>query len=484
MSVKPCASTVDFIAFHAVHHPTRVAILLDGQRVTYHKLCRDISKTMTALEELGPQQGEVFAVETPIFYAHWLLVLALDALGVCSLSFEAGEIEYIEDTLSTVDRVLSAQNSVPSIASNWHHLDQSWWQRTFNGIPSAAVKARDMDPNSPLRLVKSSGTTGDIKAMIQSRGVHEVRIHRSQMHSSFGPATRYFLTMGFSVQAFHLEASVCLRAGGTCVYESRLTKLQALRRHKVTDASFLPRDLTRVLDGVPKSFNKRNQLRISTLGAPVSNSMRRRVTELLGARLVESYGTNETGVICRMKADGTGTAIPNVQVQTVNDDGNPVFGETGYVRVKSDGCVDGYVNDPDLTRKKFRDGWFYPGDVAIMQNPHTLRLLGRADDLINVGGLKVSPRKIEQDILSDLPVADAALAMIDDEQKNAQLYLAVVLNEGDDLDEITNRLREVLSKDFNSAKIVAVQSIPRTDTEKVQGYKLRQVIKRHLDGRP
>jgi len=182
-----------------------------------------------------------------------------------------------------------------------------------------------------------------------------------------------------------------------------------------------------------------------------------------------------------MRPDSIGTVIPGVQVETVDDEDQPVFDAPGFVRVKSNGCVEAYLDSPDGTREKFRDGWFYPGDMAVMRDRRTLLLLGRADDLINVGGVKVSPRTFEDDLVKSLQVDDAALAIVDDDQGKPQYWLAVVPTDGEAVADIAGRAADVLPTKLRSVKLIGVKAIPRTETGKIQRYKLNQTLKHHQE---
>ncbi len=477
--ITACASTVDYIGFHAAQNPRRYAILLNGVGVTYEKFDRDVAKMTAALEKFGPQSGQIYAVESSDFYTHWLIVLALDALGVCTLSYVPSEIEAIGDALAKVDMAICTSDGIPDCVARVHILDPAWAKRVSEAVPVVPIQPRVTDPNAALRLVKSSGTTGQVKTMIHTRAIHEARLQRSQMHLGFGKNSRYLMTMGFSIQASHLEATGCIRAGGTCVYEDRIPLHDALAKYDISEALFLPKVLLQLLNGIPKNYKKRDRLRIMTLGAPVSKPVRKRVTDLLGATVLESYGTNESGTICRMQADSIGAVIPGVQVETVNDDDQPVFNTPGFVRVKSSSCVDAYLDAPGGTREKFRDGWFYPGDMAVMRDRRTLLLLGRADDLINVGGVKVSPRTFEDDLVQNLQVVDAALAIVDDDQGKPQYWLAVVPREDEAVADIAVRAADVLPAKLQVVKLIGVKAIPRTETGKIQRYKLNQALK-HL----
>lgn len=476
---SPSPSTVDVIARHAARQPGKIAIQLKGDGVTYERLHRDIAKMAGALEKLGLRPGQAAAVEATNFYLHWLILLAFDALGVATLSYAAAETPLVESTLGLMDLVMCPPGLGPKRAKRVHVVDQAWIDSIAAMAPPPPLRPVRAGPDAPFRIVKSSGTTGHVKAMVQSRSVHDARLERSQLYCRFGPETRYFVAMGFSVQAYHLDATSCLRAGGTCIIDDREPLVHAFAKYAISDVLLLPKVLLDLLDEMSPDTVKAPSLRVFVLGAPVSKTVRRRAAERLGAALWESYGTNETGAVCRMDADGTGIVVPGVRVETVDDDGQPVYGEAGRVRIQSDGCVPGYLDDPDASRAMFRDGWFYPGDIAVMDDSRTLRLVGRDDDLLNIRGIKYAPHALEETLARELPVADAAVTVIDDADGIATVWVAIVPAGADGAAQVKDRLAALLPKLLGTVKVAALDAIPRTSTGKIRRAALNEILRRH-----
>src|SRR5262249_52790959 len=110
-----------------------------------------------------------------------------------------------------------------------------------------------------------------------------------------------------------------------------------------------------------------------------------------------------------------GSVLPRVQVEVVDEHNQPLpFGEVGQIRVKTDCMVDGYVDDPEATRRKFRNGWFYAGDLGVVHGTHRLQVTGRSDDLMNIGGSKFSPSALEDLVLKSVDVGDVGVCSIPD----------------------------------------------------------------------
>jgi len=472
----PHPSTVKYIAIHAARQPHNIVLLLNGREITYDAFHRNIGKMVAALKHIGLRQSQTVGVETSNSYLHWLVLLACDALDVGTMSYDHTEIPAIKVTLAKLDLVLCSPEWEPQDAKRVHHMDHAWIDAFLAIEPALPIEPIASDPDAPLRIVKSSGTTGTIKTMIQTRGVHEARLARSQQHCGFTANTRYFVALGFSVLAYHLDATACIRAGGACVFDDREPLINALGKYAITDILLLPKTLIELLNGVPESYVKSNRLRIFVLGAPVSKTVHGRVSELLSAELSESYGTNEAGAVCRMDPDGAGTVVPGVRVEVTADDDAPVFGKPGRIRIQSDGCVSGYLDDPETTEQMFRNGWFYPGDIGIMQDSRTLKIVGREDDLLNVRGIKYAPQPMEDKLIRELPITDACLTVLNDKDGIANVRIAIVPDDPGSIPYIEKNLSSLLPSTFGLVTVTVLKSIPRTNTGKIQRGKLKRIL--------
>ena len=97
-------------------------------------------------------------------------------------------------------------------------------------------------------------------------------------------------------------------------------------------------------------------------------------------------------------------------MEIVGESGNILaYGSEGIVRVRTREIVNGYVGDPEQSAVKFREGWFYPGDIGYIKEDGMFVVTGRQELLLNIGGDKINPEKIE-DVLKQYPdVYDAAV---------------------------------------------------------------------------
>ncbi len=478
-------ATVDYIGYHAARRPDKVALIKKGQETTYAAFHSDIGKMIATLQEFGLRAGQKIGiehhspeVEVSNFYVHWLVVLALEALDIITLSYIRSGSEVTQKILADMDLVMHFPGGELSGVRRSHLMDISWLKSVQDREPQFPPRAGLGDPDTPLRIVMSSGTTGSPKQIMHTRKILHLRADQKQFHHGFNRHSRYYVTLGFHIQAYHQDATACVRVGGTCVYAPGEYSDTAdnLVKYAITHVTFLPSALVGVLDCLPENYTKTPNLRIVTIGAPVSTAVRDRVYRLLANELAEIYSSNETSTICVMDGNGSGTIMPGVCVNIVNDEDQPVIGAPGPVRVRTPSMVSGYFGNPDSTRQKFQDGWFYPGDLAIMPDQHTLNLIGRTDDLLNAGGVKFSPQALEEKLRDNLPVKDVCLTTIADEQEGNQVWVVFVPQEPDDFSEISEGIKSLLPKSIGRSTILSVPEIPRTTTGKVQ----RNILNRNL----
>ena len=122
-----------------------------------------------ALGSFGLQPGHVVGVEIPSFYVHWLIVLAFETLGVATFSYAKAEIHLLEDALATVDLVMCAPGGELPEAERTHFIDECWLESVFSGTPESPLAVSPVHQITPIRVIKSSGTTGSHKRMHLTR---------------------------------------------------------------------------------------------------------------------------------------------------------------------------------------------------------------------------------------------------------------------------------------------------------------------------
>jgi malonyl-CoA/methylmalonyl-CoA synthetase len=140
--------------------------------------------------------------------------------------------------------------------------------------------------------------------------------------------------------------------------------------------------------------------------------------------------------------------------------------------VRGPNVFSGYWRNPDATASAFDDGWFKTGDLAHRSSDGYYTLSGRVSDLIISGGFNIYPREIEELLLEQPGVRDAAVVGAPDARRG-EVPVAYVVSDGD-IDTV--RLREACGRELASFKVprgfVQVDALPRNALGKVQKHLL------------
>ena len=173
---------------------------------------------------------------------------------------------------------------------------------------------------------------------------------------------------------------------------------------------------------------------IESGAAPLPQADMLRLCELLPkTRLYNTYASTETGIIAtynyndgRCMANCLGRPMPHSRVLITPE---------GLIACQGDTLMSGYVGDPELTATILRDDTVFTSDIGTLDEEGMLHLSGRASDVINVGGFKVSPIEVEEVAMSNPMVSDCICISAAHPVTGRALKLLVVTSPGQTLDK-------------------------------------------------
>ena len=143
------------------------------------------------------------------------------------------------------------------------------------------------------------------------------------------------------------------------------------------------------------------------------------------------------------KIGSIGKNIPGVYLEVFNENGVPVKpGEIGEIVAKGDNIMVGYYKDTKSTKEVFKNGWLYTGDIATIDDEGYIYVMGRKKEIIKVGGNRVSPKEIEEVILTVTEVVDCSVSEVHDELLGEAIKATVVLSGAHD----HNLMHEIILK--------------------------------------
>jgi len=165
--------------------------------------------------------------------------------------------------------------------------------------------------------------------------------------------------------------------------------------------------------------------------------------------------------------------VPQRAVEIVSESGHSVsVGEIGRLRVKTKGGPTGYLGNEPATEIHFKDGYFYPGDMAITRADGRIALQGRFTDVINVRGEKIFPGPIEDRLCDLLGVSGICLFSMQNEAGDEELYVAIETPTAIERERMSAALKDALST-YPTVHIRHARSLPRNP----MGKMLRQAVR-------
>ena len=300
-----------------------------------------------------------------------------------------------------------------------------------------------MDGESPAALVYTSGTTGVSKGAILTHNNFAVNAANLLEAWRITSTDRFLLALPL----FHVHA---LGNGLHCwLFSGCRMRLLERFEHEKAAAEFLdfrptlffgvPTIYVRLLETPPETAREIGRsMRLFVSGsAPLPAQVLEDFRKLFGHTILERYGMTETIMNISNPYDGerrpgsVGFPLPGVQARILNREGQDVpDGETGELYLKGPNVFPGYWRREDATRAAFVDGWFKTGDLAQRSPDGYYTLCGRRSDLIISGGFNIYPREIEEFLMEQPEVAEAAVAAEPDRVRG-EVPVAYIVPRGD-----------------------------------------------------
>jgi benzoate-CoA ligase family protein len=220
-------------------------------------------------------------------------------------------------------------------------------------------------------------------------------------------------------------------------------------------------------------------------GEALPEEIYRRWRERFGVEVIDGIGTTEILHIFLSNRPGaarpgsSGQAVPGYEAAIVDDDGRPVpAGEMGNLRVKGDSTMAYYWNKHDKTKDTLFGPWIQTGDKYSRDQDGYFWYAGRADDMLKVGGIWVSPVEVEGTLIKHAAVLEAAVVGKEDSDRLVKPQAFVVLKEPAQAsatlaEELKAFVKDKIAPYKYPRWIEFVSELPKTATGKIQRFKLR-----------
>jgi malonyl-CoA/methylmalonyl-CoA synthetase len=346
---------------------------------------------------------------------------------------------------------------------------------TSDNLPEPAASDQrpqtDLDGDDPAAIIYTSGTTGASKGAVLTHNNFAANAVNLLAAWQITDRDRFLLPLPL----FHIHA---LGNGLHCWLISGC-RMRLLERfdHRTATRELLdfrptlffgvPTVYVRLLDTpaeVAGEIGGAMRLFVSGSAPQVFEQFR----ALFGHTILERYGMTETFMTISNPYAGerrpgtVGFPLPGVSARIVD----------GELFVKGPTVFAGYWRKEHATASAFVDGWFRTGDLAERSDDGYVTLRGRKSDLIISGGFNIYPREIEEFLLEQPEVDEAAVVGVPDAVRG-ELPVAFIVGDVDG-DELARRCREQLASFKVPRRFVRVEALPRTPLGKIQKHLLRE----------
>jgi acyl-CoA synthetase (AMP-forming)/AMP-acid ligase II len=243
--------------------------------------------------------------------------------------------------------------------------------------------------------------------------------------------------------------------GGTAIFPYGRRSQAAGQAGTITQATWIvtsPASLVAILASRGGEFEGREDRLVRVGGAPLPIGLRDEALKRFCARMDVIYGSMELGTMAEGDAalldrhpGAVGYPPDEVEIEIVDADGEVAApGVEGVLRVRAPHMAEGYIDNPEATAQFFRDGWFYPGDIALKEDDGLVVILGRESEVFNVGGVKFSANAIEQALGQIAGIKDICALAVPNRSGVNVLVILGVGEDAADLDALEAEIAGVL----------------------------------------
>jgi len=362
----------------------------------------------------------------------------------------------------------------------------------------AQLRDRRLAPDELFLLNFTSGTTGVPKCVRHDQrrwmSFHEFAVEAADLNQSDVFMSVVPTPFGFGIWTSHVTPTML---GVTTVLMPRFSAEEAIsliERHQVTVLAAVSTQFVMMVNSPALGRHLPTSLRVMfTGGEAVPYERAAAFEERTGARVLQFYGSNETGAVSRTtlrdsrekRLRTAGRPIPEMQVRLFDESGNDVTASgRGRPGCKGPTLSGGYYGDEAANAKLIReDGWMMLGDIVQIDDEGYLRVIGRSEDFIIRGGKNISGPGVEGEVSTHPAVAVAAAVAMPDEIYGERVCVYVELRPGASLHLeglVAHLESRGVSKEMWPERLVVVPELPRGPGGKVAKKQLRDEIARRV----
>ena len=486
----------------------------DGRTVTHREIANRMQRLCSAVAARGISRGARVAVlaKNSLEYVEAFGLVRL-GMVVVPLNWRLGPEELRGLLIDCAPEVLIIDRAHhPVIADIAAGLPSLRLTLCFEGPVSgfegyeavldadhAVAPIPEVGPDDAASIIYTSGTTGRPKgAVISHRGaLANMRIAQATL-LQLRDGDRVLAVMPFFHVGglwYHFFASFAAGCETTVLPEfSPASVLETMKRDRITVVHLVPTMVNALLGH--ESFRREDLgdlRRVFYAGSPMPTALLRRAMAALGScEFLQSYGSTEAGIVSALApehhaqalkdGDGRilgscGIPVEGCEVRVTAAQGTLADGPVGEIEVRSDAVFRGYWQRPDATADVCIAGWVRTGDLGYLDEDGFLFLIDRKNDMIVTGGENVFPTEVENHLMRQEGVAEAAVFAMPHPRWIEQVTAVIVPLPGQEIeiDRLSEKLRQELAHYKCPKQIFIADTLPKNGAGKVIRARLRDI---------
>jgi len=502
----------------AKKYPENNVIIFGRKKINYRQLNEVTDQIAAGLIELGIKRGERIALlldNCPEFVISYYSILKAGGVVVpINYMFKMEEAKHIIQDSESVCLITSRMNidmakelrlridSLKEIIVSASTKESLPDLERIKSHRTAKLDKVSVDSNDLAVILYTSGTTGFPKGAMLS---HNNLVCNARDSSLAIKATEKDAAICILPLFHSFAATVCMnlpiQVGAKIVIMKAVRPfkriIRAIRKNRVTVFAAIPSIYTILKNmKIPKVFNSPliklfNPIKVCISGAaalPVETF--KEFEKKFRIPLLEGYGLTEAAPVVTLnpikgirKPGSIGVSLSsNIELRVVDNDGRDLGPEeVGELLVKGPNVMAGYYKNEEASKETLKSGWLYTGDMAKFDRSRYVYIVGRKKEMVNVRGLNVYPREIEEVLYQNPKIKEAAVVGIADQHKGEVPKAFLVLKDGEHSTEheIIHYLRERLAP-YKIPKYVDFRkALPKNTTGKV----LKRLLKDEEDAK-